>query len=94
MHAALLDLDIPVGSRVVGTYVSELPLPPGAVVSLVVRSGHTLVPDRNTRIKVGDRLLIVCTLQARAATEKALQSVSRSGRLAGWADSGAVDEPG
>ena len=37
-----LDLDIPAGSRVVGTYVTELPLPPGAVISLVVRSGHTL----------------------------------------------------
>ena len=94
MHAALLDLDIPAGSRVVGTYVTELPLPPGAVISLVVRSGHTLVPDRNTRIKVSDRLLIVCTLQARAATEKALQSVSRSGRLAGWADSTTGDGSG
>jgi cell volume regulation protein A len=86
MHAALLDLDIPSGSRVAGTYVSELPLPPGAVVSLVIRSGHTLVPDRTTRIKVGDRLLIVCTLTAREATERALQSVSRVGRLAGWTD--------
>jgi cell volume regulation protein A len=88
MHAALLDLDIPAGSRVAGTYVSELPLPAGAVVSLVIRSGHTLVPDRTTRIKTGDRLLIVSTLQARAATEQALQSVSRVGRLAGWSDTG------
>ncbi len=86
MHAALLDLDIPAGSRVAGTYINELPLPSGAVVSLVVRSGHTLVPDHNTRVRVGDRLLIVSTLQAREATEQALQSVSRSGRLAGWAD--------
>ena len=86
MHAALLDLDIPQGSRVVGTYITELPLPTGAVVSLVVRGGHTLVPDRNTRVKVGDRLLIVSTLSARAATERALQSVSSSGRLAGWVE--------
>jgi cell volume regulation protein A len=91
MQAVLLDLDIPAGSRVAGTYISELPLPFGAVVSLVVRSGHTLVPDRTTRIKVGDRLLIVSTLQARAATERALQSVSRVGRLAGWTDTGPGD---
>ena len=84
MQAVLLDLDIPRGSRVAGTYISELPLPLGAVVSLVVRGGHTVVPDSTTRVKVGDRLLIVSTLQARAATERALQSVSRSGRLAGW----------
>ena len=87
MHAAFLDLDIPRGSRVAGTYISELPLPPGAVISLVVRGGHTLVPDSTTRVKVGDRLLIVSTLQAREATEQALQSVSRAGRLAGWLDS-------
>ena len=86
MHAALLDLDIPAGSRMAGTYISELPLPAGAVVSLVIRSGHTLVPDHTTRIKVGDRLLIVSTLKAREATERALQSVSRVGRLAGWTD--------
>lgn len=86
MNAALLDLDIPVGSRVVGTYITELPLPKGAVVSLVVRGGHTLVPDRNTRVKTGDRLLVVSTLAARAGTERALQAVSRSGRLAGWLD--------
>jgi cell volume regulation protein A len=91
MHAALLDLDIPRGSRVAGTYVSELPLPPGAVISLVVRGGHTLVPDSTTRVKVGDRLLIVSTLQAREATEKALQSVSRAGRLAGWSDPGSKE---
>jgi hypothetical protein len=54
----------------------------------VVRGGHTIVPDRTTRIKVGDRLLIVSTLLAREAAEQALQSVSRSGRLAGWADEG------
>ena len=85
MQAALLDLDVPEGSRIAGTYISELPLPEGAVISLVVREGATLVPDRNTRVKVGDRLLIVTTDKAREPVERALQSVSRSGRLADWA---------
>jgi cell volume regulation protein A len=86
LRAALLDLDVPAGSSLAGTYVSELPLPPAAVVSLVIRGGHSLVPDRHTRIKVGDRLLIVATDAARGATEHALRSVSRSGRLADWID--------
>jgi cell volume regulation protein A len=86
LRAALLDLDIPAGSHLAGTYVGELPLPRGAVVSLLVRSGHSMAPDRNTRIKVGDRLLVVATESARPATERALQSVSRSGRLADWID--------
>lgn len=84
MRAALLDANVPPGSHLAGTYIGEMPLPPGAVVSLVIRGGHNLQPDRNTRIKVGDRLLIVVTDSARAATEAALQSVSRSGRLADW----------
>ena len=86
MRASLLHLDIPEGSNLAGTYVTELPLPRGAVVSRLVRGGHSTTPDRNTRIKVGDRLLLVTTESARAATERALQSVSRSGRLADWID--------
>jgi cell volume regulation protein A len=91
LRAALLDLDIRPGSNLAGTYVSELPMPPGAVVSLVVRGGHSIVPDRHTRIKVGDRLLIVATESAREATEHALRSVSRSGRLADWIDPSRTD---
>ncbi len=85
MRAALLDLDVPAGSHLSGTYISELPLPPGAVVSLVIRGGNNLVPDRHTRIKVGDRLLVVATESAREATERVLAAVSRHGRLADWA---------
>jgi cell volume regulation protein A len=84
LRAALLDLDIPAGSRIAGTYISELPLPPAAVVSLVVRDERSLVPDRHTRVKVGDRLLIVVTESARAEAERALRSVSTSGRLSDW----------
>jgi cell volume regulation protein A len=91
LRAALLDLDVPRGSNLAGTYVSELPLPTGAVVSLVIRTGHSIVPDRHTRIKAGDRLLIVATDSARAATEHALRSVSRSGRLGDWIDPSATD---
>ena len=69
-----------------GVAVPLAKLPRGAVVSLLVRTGHSLAPERNTRIKTGDRLLLVSTDSARAATEQALQDVSRNGRLAGWVD--------
>lgn len=88
MRAALLDLDVQSGSHLAGTYIGEMPLPQGAVVSLVIRSGHSMVPDRHTRVRVGDRLLIVVTDTARAATERALASVSRNGRLADWVQGG------
>lgn len=89
LRAALLDLDVRAGSRIAGTYISELPLPRGAVVSLVVRGDQSLVPDRHTRVRVGDQLLIVVTDQVRAETERVLRSVSRSGRLSDW-----VQRPG
>lgn len=84
MRAALLSLDVPDGSRIAGTYVTELPLPPEAVVSLVVRAEASIVPDRHTRIRAGDRLLVVVTEASRAEAERALQSVSASGRLSDW----------
>ena len=62
MHAALLDLDIPAwvaGGRHLHQRVAAAP---GGGDLARVRSGHTLVPDSTTRIKVGDRLLIVSTL--------------------------------
>lgn len=92
MRAALLELPVPPGSHLAGTYVGEMPLPPGAVVSLVVRGGHNLVPDRHTRLRVGDRLLVVATEAARPAAERALQSVSRNGRLAGWVPGTTAEE--
>lgn len=92
LRAALLDLDVTPGSHIAGTYVTELPLPTGAVVSLLIRGGHSMAPDRATRIREGDRLLIVTTESARAATERALRSVSRSGRLADWIDPTATAE--
>ena len=85
MNAALLEVDVPVGSRLVGLYVQpDLRLPDGAAVSLVVRDGATMVPDRLTRIRAGDRLLVVTTAAARGAAERRLRAVSRGGPIAGW----------
>lgn len=84
MGADLLQLDIPPGSRLSGVHVDELRLPVGAVVTLVVRDGAGFVPTLDTRLRVGDSLLIVCTVAVRNATERRLRAVSRRGRLARW----------
>lgn len=86
MHASLLEFELPAGTALIGTYVAELPLPKGAVVSLVVRGDTSIVPDRHTRLRLGDRLLVVTTEDVRRAVETALRSVSKSGRLGDWAD--------
>jgi cell volume regulation protein A len=84
MRADLLQLDVPAGSRLAGVHIDELRLPVGAAVTLVLRDGAGFVPAPETRLKVGDSLLVVATAQARDAAERRLRAVSRRGRLARW----------
>ena len=84
MNADVLQLEIPSGSRLAGVHIDELRLPVGAAVTLVLRDGAGFVPDPQTRLRVGDSLLIVATGEVRDATEQRLRAVSRRGRLARW----------
>jgi cell volume regulation protein A len=92
MQADLLEMDIPEGSQLAGVYVDELRLPPGAVITLVLRDGTGFVPDPRTRLRTGDSLLIVATEAVRDATERRLRAVSRRGRLARWRGEGGHPE--
>ena len=92
MNALIMDVAVPVGSRLAGEYVTDLRLPRGAMVSLVVREGESIVPSGATRLRAGDRLLVVTTAAARAQAERRLRAVSRRGALAGWfGEDGAPD---
>jgi cell volume regulation protein A len=82
--ADLLQVTITDRSLLHGVEVGELRLPPGASVSLVVRGGQTIVPDRRTVLRQGDDLLVVTPRKVREDTEERLRAVSRSGRLAHW----------
>jgi potassium/hydrogen antiporter len=84
MRADLLQVDVPLGSRLSGVHLDELRLPVGAVVTLVLRDGAGFVPEGETRLRTGDSLLIVTTVDARDAAERRLRAVSRRGRLARW----------
>ncbi|MBO4206967.1 potassium/proton antiporter [Micromonospora echinofusca] len=84
MRADLLQLEIPPGSKLGGVHVDELRLPLGASVTLVLRDGTGFVPGPDTRLKVGDSLLIVASVEVRDAAERRLRAVSRRGRLARW----------
>jgi cell volume regulation protein A len=84
MHADMLQIEVPRGSRLAGVHIDELRLPVGAAVTLVVRNGAGFVPDPDTRLRTGDALLIVATADARDMAERRLRAVSRRGRLARW----------
>ncbi len=84
--ADLLQVSISPVSLLHGVEVGELRLPAEASVSMVIRDGHTLVPDDRTVLRHGDDLLVVTPRRLRERTEERLRLVSRRGRLARWLD--------
>ncbi|MFK0255942.1 potassium/proton antiporter [Streptomyces sp. NPDC090445] len=88
LRGHLLSFAIPAASRMHGVEVSELRLPPGASVTLVVREGKSFVPLPSTVLRHGDELLVVATDPVRDAAEARLRAVARGGKLAGWLGTG------
>ena len=82
--ADLLLVTISPVSKLHGVEVGELRLPVGASVSMVVRDGETMVPERRTALRHGDDLIVVTPRRLREDTEKRLRAVSAHGRLARW----------
>ena len=82
--ADLLQITIARSSKMHGVEVGELRLPVGANVSMIVRDGVTMVPERRTVLRHGDDLIVVTPRKLREATEERLRQVSASGRLAQW----------
>ena len=82
--ADLLQVTIAPTSQMHGVEVGELRLPPGSSVSMIVRDGEAMVPERRTVLKHGDELLVVATRRHRERTEERLRQVSARGRLAQW----------
>jgi cell volume regulation protein A len=86
LDAELLTMRVQPESRLHNVTIVELRLPDPAVITLIIRDGHTFVPLPDTRIETGDELLIVTTSKVRAAAESRLRAVSRRGKLAYWFD--------
>jgi potassium/hydrogen antiporter len=84
LRGHLLSVAVPDGSRMHGVEVSELRLPTGAAVTLVVRDGKSFVPLPSTVLRRGDELLVVATDPVRDAAERRLRAVAQGGKLAGW----------
>ncbi|MER6798922.1 cation:proton antiporter domain-containing protein, partial [Amycolatopsis mediterranei] len=84
LGAELLQVRIQPGSKLHGVYLSELRLPIGATISLVVRGGAGFTPQKTSRLQEHDQLLVVTTSAVRDAAERRLRAVDRAGRLARW----------
>lgn len=93
LDGALLTTTVPPESRLHSVSVLELRLPDPAVVTLIIRDGHSFVPSPDTPLRTADELLIVTTRTRREAAERRLRAVSRRGPLAHWFDEyGAADQ--
>ncbi|MDF9813696.1 potassium/proton antiporter [Streptomyces sp. SPB162] len=88
LRGHLLSVSIPEESRMHGVEVSELRLPSGAAVTLVVRDGASFVPLPNTVLRRGDELLVVATDPVRDAAERRLRAIGKGGKLANWLGDG------
>lgn len=86
LEAELLTMTVQPTSRLHNVTVLELRLPDPSVITLIIRDGHTFVPQPDTRIAHGDELLIVTTTKTRSEAERRLRAVSRRGKLAYWFD--------
>jgi len=84
LGADLLQIRVPIASRLHGVYVEELRLPAGAQVTLIVREGRSLVPGPHTHFQRGDSVLLVVPSSVRGAAEDRLRAVARGGKLATW----------
>ncbi|MDQ4009846.1 MAG: potassium/proton antiporter [Actinomycetota bacterium] len=84
LDAELLQIRVPRPSRLHGVYLSELRLPPGTMVSLVVRDGVVFTPQPTTRLEEGDQMLVVTTVGNRDQAERRIRALHRAGRLAQW----------
>jgi potassium/hydrogen antiporter len=84
ISADLLQVRIPVKSRLIGVEVSELRLPKDTLVSLIIRDDRPFFPDGRERIQAGDELLIVTPEDQRLNTEERLRAIGQRGRLARW----------
>lgn len=82
--AELLHFEVPEGSKLGGVSTSELRLPRGAVLSVIVRDKEPFTPTEHTIIRSGDELLIVVGAHMRNALEERIREVDAEGRLAGW----------
>ncbi|MBJ6642882.1 potassium/proton antiporter [Streptomyces sp. BSE7F] len=93
LDADLLTVAIPEGSHLHGVAVFELRLPHPTVVTLIVREGATLVPDRDTVLRAGDEVLLIATPETREDAERRLRAIGRRGKLARWLGEHGTPEP-
>lgn len=58
-HLEIIELEVAAGSEAAGRQVQEIPLPDGALIISVLRSGGGFVPKSDSVIRAGDEVLLI-----------------------------------
>lgn len=88
INASLVQFTVPRKGQLVGMWESDLRLPPGAVLSMVVRDKKIIVPDSQLRLRGGDHLLMAVESGLVEQVQGRLTLLNQHGPLARWLVSG------
>lgn len=78
--AEVLEVIAKENSKIVGKPLAELGLPKGIIIGSIVQKGKVIIPDGNSIINSGDRLIVFC-LQSEVTTLEKLFYKARGGLL-------------
>jgi trk system potassium uptake protein TrkA len=72
----IVEVRIPAGSKITGKAAAELSLPPGSILSLIIRRGsNPIVPAADTALQAEDQVIAVTPPESEAALRLALTGV-------------------
>ncbi len=86
--ASWIQFTVPVDGRLVGLWISDLRLPRGAVLSLLVRGHQVIEPDPEMRLRAKDKLLLAVEDGLLERVQSRLWLLNEYGPLARWIASG------
>ncbi len=88
LNASMLQFEVPEGTKLIGLYVSDLRMPRGAVLSMLIRGKEILVPDQYMRLRSGDHMVLAVPNSVLERTQHRLELLAEHGKLARWVASG------
>lgn len=69
-QAELMEVYAQEGMRMINVPLKDFDLPDYIIIATIIRNGKTFIPDGNTKIIPGDRVIIVCSLSGIGYVEK------------------------
>src|SRR5438067_1966135 len=87
----VIEAEIASGTPPAGKTIGSLRLPTGALVGVVVRRGKLLHPDEDTKLEVGDRVIVFSATTSASERAYAIEPrAARSSRATGTRTRGAL----